>query len=131
MDHGGPFGGRFSFRRGNGRPRATAVMAVSTGGLSHGVWVALTASSPAMIDTTPTGRRLWMRQVESCLIPIGSHVARSAIRSECSGVKDRVCMAGMAVPWRGGEISRGACIQVAFHTGHDGMFAVEFESKTE
>jgi hypothetical protein len=39
-------------------------------------------------------------------------------------------MAGMAVPWRGGEISRGACIQGAFHTGHDGMFAVEFESKT-
>jgi hypothetical protein len=39
-------------------------------------------------------------------------------------------MAGMTVPWRGGEISRGACIQVAFHTGHDGMSAVEFESKT-
>jgi hypothetical protein len=38
-------------------------------------------------------------------------------------------MAGMALPWRGGEISRGACIHVAFHTGHDGMSAVEFESK--
>ena len=57
--------------------RIITVMAGSTSSLLYGGWMALAASSPAVSNTTSalTYRRLWMREIESCLIPIGSVMA--------------------------------------------------------
>jgi len=51
-----------------------------TGGtrvLLYSGWMALTATSPAVIDTASAifGSGLRMRQIEACLIPIGSVMA--------------------------------------------------------
>jgi hypothetical protein len=55
----------------------TSIMTGCACGLLHSGWMALTATSPAVIDTASAffGSGLWMRQIEACLIPIGSIMA--------------------------------------------------------